>query len=166
MAKYNITGLNYINVGKNRAFVSMDTRRGYFLDEEVYFLSTEHMDNMDIRTESKYNYLITDYIAKEGTDGPLSEEDKRDSIILTEEQSHIGNISSECGDYIRLYLSSSTNDMVYAVRKFNDEATQLNRTFVVEFDDTQKNSLTAVDTAVMKSMYDIVDVSIKSNFDT
>ena len=47
MAKYNITALNYINVGSKRAFFNIDSKLNYSLNAEYRLLSVE-TDNSDV----------------------------------------------------------------------------------------------------------------------
>ena len=41
MAKYNVTSLNYLAVGQNRAIVNMDIQLDYQLYDKIHFLSAE-----------------------------------------------------------------------------------------------------------------------------
>lgn len=64
MAKYHITALNYMNFGSKRAFFNFDTKLSYDLPITAYLLSNEQSDEGigDIRTESEYTKLSTEFI--------------------------------------------------------------------------------------------------------
>lgn len=58
MAKYNVTSLNYLAVGQNRAIVNMDMQLEYQLYDKIHFLSAEsksigYKTYLDKRTDSK-----------------------------------------------------------------------------------------------------------------
>ena len=118
MARYHITALNYINVGSKRAFFNFDSKLSYDIPGTAYLLSTESVltcttrddelpggsdeieptgvhdedctiDYGDIRTESEYSVVPTDYISKEDEDKAVSKENDVTKVILCERQNTV-----------------------------------------------------------------------------
>ena len=177
MARYHITALNYINVGAKRAFFNFDSELSYDIPGTTYLLSTEegwksrnsatqqNKDLGEIRTESKYSLLSTEYIRKEEIDKPVSTENDKKDIILNERQNIIDVLNSEEGSVIRLFKSISTLEYERLLKKFNRDKIHLGNVYFTEFgpETSQfKNELEAGDQFYVP-IYDIVDTSIKSD---
>ena len=176
MAKYHITALNYMNFGSKRVFFNLDTKLSYDLPITAFLLSNEngfsHVgidDKGDIRTESKYMKLSTEYIQQEESPNiPISEENAISSILLNERQDFIETLDPESGEIIRLFKSINTDEFKNKLREFNRKRIRLGNTYFSEFsprDSQFKNDFDArgdVDFTDFTPMYDIVDTSIKS----
>lgn len=104
-------------------------------------------------------WLKTDFIEK-GDNTPLSKELCAVGIILNEQQNLFTEDDSKKKDYIRLFLSCSTDEMKRKIYKFNEDRLHTNMTFLADNTDNDKNNLTCNGVKIYP-LYDIKDVSLK-----
>lgn len=133
MAKYNITSLNYINVGSKRAFFNIDSKLDYSLSVDYRYLSTESGTE-----ESKSGFITTE---DEVSVRLFKEEDTEESI-----------------EKIRIFTESQTRNGVVLLGEYGDESTQIKN--VVNNDET--NFLPLYDIADVK-IKSLDDVNYKNN---
>lgn len=184
MAKYNVTSLNYLAVGQNRAIVNMDMQLEYQLYDKIHFLSAEsnsigYKTYLDKRTDSKSQlschdigvengngyYYPTNYIAR-ATSKPFSTEMSSTQLVLNERQDHFIETNASSKPYIRLFLSCCTEEMTRKIEQFNINRFTPNCTMIAiengALEDGKKNALTSrVDNLIVHGLYDIRDVSLK-----
>ena len=180
MAKYNITSLNYIASGDHRSYINMDLQLDYQLFDYLHLLCAESNTpayssveeresgngskmkpmSVDIGTEQGLGkWAITNYIQK-ADDSALARELCAVGIVLNEEQDMFIETDSSSRDYIRLYLSCCTEEMLQKISQFNRDREKINCSFLADNTENDKNELTCSGQRI-QNLYDIVDVSVK-----
>lgn len=165
MARYKIKTLNYLTAGKNHAFINIDAALDYQQPKKIKILDTEQ-NSLSIITLDQGNieYINTEYISKE-TEEPLSLEKLRKTIVLKEDQKYIKNIEAQDKSAILLKTTDDIKAKIKELIIFQQEMSAINNlTYEFETDiNNVKNNLLQNDiNRVMLPLYDIKDLSIKS----
>lgn len=158
MARYDITSLNYINIGSNRVFFNFDSQISYPLMRELYNLQSEHDENILIGTvidDIGSTQLITEH------DEPIKTEYDEYQIIL-EETKYAYSKPDGVHTVFGPVLSNDTNEYFQKIQEFNNKRNIINNTYIGEcFQSNNKNIFTIKNNTYIP-IYDIKDVSIKS----
>lgn len=189
MARYDITSLNYINVGTNRVFFNFDSQINYTLKKDINRLRDEENSTLIGFTG------IEKYIITENEEQKLLSED--DKTVLIEQlfsktgkflgTEDLGKLATEKTNLLFLFeqfyrqqdelvpqnfvtykvmLSNDNLEYDREISKFNSNRITLNNTYIGEFSQKDNKNIFNISNTQYIPMYNMIDVSIKSSYDT
>ena len=129
MARYDITSLNYINVGSNRVFFNFDSQISYTLNRELHSLRSENDENILIGTivDNVIKYeLITEnekYLKTEDNDYQIILENYHDEYYKPDGTHTV----------FSPVLSNDTDEYFQKTVDFNNKRRVVNNTYIGEY---------------------------------
>lgn len=168
--------LNWTNISNEVLSIILDDMKKNIASSSLSVLSS------NILTEQKDgNWLKTEYLAKEFTQGPadnyaIAGDQDSSNIILNEQQKYYNELSDGYRKFIKIYPNGTDKKTIQKIEEFNNHRLHINRTFVLDtnlasrryadgydgIDSSLNNINITTSNNPIYPMYDIVDVHIKS----